>query len=487
MASADDRARMALHRFGLGGTPPSRAALTRDPRDACLAEIKPEHALIKDVSLPKTARAIQIISEIEEKRRTARQANRMEAAANAAGTPAQPSSGAPMMAAPNPMPSGTGISPALPNPDELRLSDVYLAEMRARLEHGIALPVGFAERWVMFWSNHFCIATRRGQFIRATAGAYEREAIRPHVFGHFMDLLLAAEAHPAMLHYLDQRQSVGPNSPAGQRRSKGLNENLAREILELHTLGVGGGYKQADVTNFAKVLTGWTITGGEENLDGFGGFLFGANRHEPGPQTVLGKLYAQGDEQQGKAVLRDLAAHPSTAKFIALKLARHFVADKPPASLVTRLETEFLRTKGDLAALAKALITAPESWSLPPTKLRTPMEFVAAMLRATDQKPEKLPQLNTALTLMGQPLWDPPGPNGHADDETSIAAPKAIKTRLDLALQFARPLTRIDPRDLAGRLFGDGLSNETWTAIARAETRPQGLALLLMSPEFQRR
>lgn len=480
MAGSDKNAHLFLNRFGLGARSDSLKALGSDPRAALLAEITIAAPLISDPTLPKTARAIQIVSEIEEKRRLARAAQRN--LAQGVNAPSSMNSGR----MPAPAQSAAPMPP--PDPDELRLQDVFFAEMGARLAHGLAQPIGFAERWVMFWSNHFCVATRRGQILRGVVGAYEREAIRPHVFGHFADLLVAAESHPAMLHYLDQRQSIGPNSPAGQRRQRGLNENLAREILELHTLGVGGGYVQADVTNFAKVLTGWSITGNEENLDGFGGFTFAANRHEPGPQTVLGKLYPQSGQEQGLAVLRQLAVHSSTAKFIATKLARHFVADKPPPALVARLEQEFRKTNGDLAALAKALITAPESASAPLTKLRTPMEFLLAAHRATGEKVERLPQLNNALNLMGQPLWNPAGPNGHPDDVASIAAPKAIKTRLDLSLQFARPLGgKHDPRELAEKLFGDALSAETRQAIARAETRPQGLALLLMSPEMQRR
>jgi len=481
MASSDKKTHMLFNRFGLGVTSHGFKSLGSDPLTACLAEISATSAIITDPTLPTTARAIQIVSEIEEKRRLARAAQR-NLAQGVSQPPVAPPTNAGMSSPPTPAP------PPPPDPDELRLQDVFFAEMGARFRHGLAQPVGFTERWVMFWSNHFCVATRRGPIMRSTVGVYEREAIRPHVFGTFSDLLIAAESHPAMLHYLDQRQSIGPNSPAGQRRQRGLNENLAREILELHTLGVGGGYAQADVTNFAKVLTGWSITGNEENLDGFGGFTFAANRHEPGPQTVLGKLYGQSGQEQGLAVLRHLATHPSTAKFIATKLARHFVADKPPPALVARLEQVFRNTNGNLAALAKSLITAPESADAPFTKLRTPMEFLLATYRATGEKPERWQQLNNALNLMGQPLWNPAGPNGHPDDIASIAAPKAIKTRLDLALQFARPLGgKHDPRALAEAVFGETLSTETRQAIARAETRPQGLALLLMSPEMQRR
>lgn len=487
MAGADDTIRIALHRFGLGARPDTRASIAGDPRGALLAEIDAAKARIPQGELPTTACGIQIVTEIEDRRRRMRAAARQTAqapanAANANGEMLAPPSGDAMG---KPMPPATTPSA---DPDGIRIRDVVLAEAKARIEHGIAAGTGFAERWVAFWSNHFCVALRRGQIMQGLAGAYEREAIRAHAFGSFTEMLVAAETHPAMLHYLDQRQSIGPGSPAGQRRQRGLNENLAREILELHTLGVGGGYTQADVTGFARILTGWSITNLEENLDGYGGFFFAPNRHEPGAQVVLGKRYAQPDKAQGLAVLEDLARHPSTATFIAGKIARHFVADQPPPALVARLEQAFRTTGGDLAALARVLLTSAEAWAPPLAKLRTPFEFLLAALRATGEKPDRMPQLLNALNLMGQPLWNPAGPNGHPDDGAALLAPKAIKTRLEFSVQAARQVAgRIDPRDLAETLFGAALGAETRQAIARAETRPQGIALLLMSPEFQRR
>lgn len=479
MARPDMRTASGIRRFGLGSLANGPALPGADLRDALLDDIRPERAIITGEGLPATARGIQLVTQIEEKRRIERQARR----------PAAPEASPPPMAGGSPPPGG--MEPAAsppPDPETVRLRDVMMMDAKARIDHALAAPAGFAERWVLFWSNHFCVALRRGQFMQGLAGPYEREAIRPHVFGRFADLLVAVETHPAMLHYLDQRQSIGPNSPAGQRRGRGLNENLAREILELHTLGVGGGYGQADVTAFARALTGWSITGFEENVDGFGGFTFAANRHEPGAQTVLGKTYGQPGREQGLAILRDLAAHPATARHVAGKIARHFVADTPPPALVAALEARFRSTDGDLAALARTLLDHPDSWAPPPSKLRTPYEFILASLRATAQPAERMPALLNALNLMGQPLWNPPGPNGFPDDEASLVSPKALKTRLEFAMQFVRPLgTRHDPRELAEQLFGEALSAETRQAIARAETRPQGLALLLMSPEFQRR
>ncbi len=472
MALKPDPALVALQRFGVGGMAGSRAAIASDPRGACLAEIGRDKAIIPKGDLPDTPRAIQFLTQFEDRQREMRQRAREVAQAKTG-------SGEMMQSPP---------TAAMPDPDEVRIQDFFQAEVKARFAFGIAQNVGFAERWAQFWSNHFCVATRRGSILRTGAGPYEREAIRPHVFGRFEDLLIAVETHPAMLHYLDQRQSIGPNSPAGLRQKKGLNENLAREILELHTLGVHGGYSQADVTSFARILTGWSITGREENIDGFGGFHFAANRHEPGPHSVLGKTYAEPGKERGLAVLRDLARHPATATFLATKIAKHFVADQPPASLVTKLAESFRKSEGDLAVVARTLLTAPEAWETPSTKLRTPSEFLLASFRALNWMPERPQQIIGAMNLMGQPLWNPPGPNGHPDDEASIAAPKAIKTRMDIALQISRPIAaRLDPRDLAEQMYGPSLSPETKQAIARAENHAFGLALLLLSPEFQRR
>ena len=234
---------------------------------------------------------------------------------------------------------------------------------------------GFVERLVAFWSNHFCISATKGEPARIWAGSFEREAIRPHVLGRFADMLKAVEQHPAMLFFLDNQQSLGPDSRAGQNRKRGLNENLAREIMELHTLGVGGGYTQDDVTSLARIITGWTFAGPQGKLGAPGSFVFNANAHQPGPQLLLGKTYDDNGVAQGEAALADIARHPSTAKFIATKFARHFVADDPPPALVARLQDVFRKTDGDLKALAAALVDSDEAWQAPLTKMRTPLRI----------------------------------------------------------------------------------------------------------------
>jgi uncharacterized protein (DUF1800 family) len=324
--------------------------------------------------------------------------------------------------------------------------------------------------------------------VRICAGAFERDAIRPHILGHFRDMLQAVESHPAMLFYLDNQFSIGPNSAAGQRTSRGLNENLAREILELHTLGVNGGYSQADVTALARIITGWTFSGRLGRLGEAGTFVFNADAHEPGSQTLLGRPYDQEDVGKGRAALADVASHPATAQHIAYKFARHFVADDPPPALVANLATAFRSTDGDLKALALALLDAPEAWSAPCTKMRSPLEFLHAAGRIVGRMPEDPVPFVGALNILGMPLWSAPGPNGYPDTAAAWANPEGMKVRLEICVRIAdRWRDTLNPLDLLDEIAGAAASAETRQAIARAESKQQGLALLLMSPEVQRR
>ena len=383
------------------------------------------------------------------------------------------------------------MRPNAPKPPPAPLNIIqktFRAEALARLQRGIIADCGFVERLVVFWSNHFCISASKGGPARMWAGSFEREAIRPYVLGRFADMLKAVEQHPAMLFFLDNQQSLGPDSRAGKNRSRGLNENLAREILELHTLGVGGGYSQEDVTALANVITGWTYAGRLGQLGPPGSFVFNANAHQPGAQRVMGKIYDAAGVAQGEAVLADIARHPSTAKFIAGKFVRHFVADDPPPSLVARLADVFTRTDGDLKALATALVDSDEAWKAPLAKVRSPYEFLIAAGRLLAQIPNDPARYLGGLNTLGQPLWSPAGPNGFPDSSAAWASPEGIKLRLDISAQIASRLADgIDPRDLLELVAADAASVETRRTIERAESRQQALALLLMSPEFQRR
>jgi uncharacterized protein (DUF1800 family) len=358
-----------------------------------------------------------------------------------------------------------------------------LVQNKAKVRYDVAIgaDIGYVERLVWFWSNHFCISADK---IISQAGAYKREAIRPHVLGSFSDMLQAVEGHPAMLFYLDNVGSMGAESTAGINRDKGLNENLAREILELHTLGARSGYSQADVTSFANVLTGWTWIGLSEPTHG-GEFVFVKRLHEPGEQIVLGKRYADTGVAQGRTVLADLARHPATAQHIARKLARHFVADEPPPSLVAKLETTFKDSQGDLKELAKTLVTAEEYWTPERTKLRRPSEWIVAMLRLTGA-PWNIARVLAGQALLGEALWRPPAPNGYPDTEAAWI--DGVAHRLGAANYFAeRHAADTDPLALLDSGLGPLASAHTRDTIARAESRTQALALLVMAPEFLRR
>jgi uncharacterized protein (DUF1800 family) len=381
------------------------------------------------------------------------------------------------------------LNPPKPAPPQLNvIQKTFRAEALARFQRASVAECGFAERLVVFWSNHFCISASKGGLARMWAGSFEREAIRPHVLGRFADMLMAVEQHPAMLFFLDNQQSLGPDSRAGINRHRGLNENLAREIMELHTLGVNGGYTQDDVTSFARVITGWTYAGRLGQLGQPGTFVFNNNAHEPGAQRVLGKVYEAGGLAQGEAVLSDIARHPSTAKFIATKFAQHFVADDPPPALVARLQDVFTRTDGDLRLLANALVDSSEAWTAPLSKMRSPYEYMIATGRILSRVPEEPGRYLGGLNLLGQPLWSPAGPNGFPDTNAAWAAPEGMKLRLDIAAQVAAKLPdSIDPRELLELAAADAASDDTRRTVERAESRQQAMALLLMSPEFQRR
>ncbi|QZN98487.1 DUF1800 domain-containing protein [Chenggangzhangella methanolivorans] len=336
-----------------------------------------------------------------------------------------------------------------------------------------------------FWGDHFTVSSKGGKYVGWLGGAYEREAIRPHALGRFSDLLLAASRHPAMLIYLDLDDSRGPNSPAGGKKGKGFNENHARELLELHTVGVDGGYTQKDVTSLAYALTGWR-TVRRPKAENLGGYEFDSDAHEPGAQTVLGKSYPDTGAEQGAAILADLARKPATARHVARRVAVAFVSDDPPPGLVARLEKSFRDTDGDLRELALALISSDEAWSAPRTKMRSAKEFVFASARALERPDTKL--LIKGLQALGQPMWGAPSPKGFSIYGRDWIAPDAQTNRLDLAVDLAEEHgPRMDPNALADDLLGDVMSDETRTAVKRAGSREQALALLLMSPEMQRR
>jgi uncharacterized protein (DUF1800 family) len=481
-------AAIAANRFGLGARPGDGARIGADARGWLTAQLAPTRGAPRSADPPASAQVLAEVRELRVARQVAAQAR-----ANLT-RPTEPTS----------PPASPGIDAEAIAEFGRFVREHYLAQVTERHRLAITTDRPFVERLVHFWTNHFAVSADK-QPLAALAGLYEQEAIRPHVTGNFYDLLLAAERHPAMILYLDNQASMGPQSTAASfvRRSRGrelgLNENLAREILELHTLGVDGGYTQHDVTEFAKVLTGWSIGGtlgeaGGRALARFGAdagkpgeFHFRALMHEPGAKSVLGKQYRESGVEEGEHVLRMLALHPRTARHLATKLARHFVADEPPLELVERLADAYLRNDGDLPSVYRALIAAEDSWRVPLAKFKTPHDFVISAYRLLEEPPADLQPMTAFLTQVGQRPYTPGSPAGWPDTAASWNGGDALLKRIELAAAAGRTVgDRIDPAARAGEVLG-ALSEPTVAAIRGAESASQGLALLLAAPEFQRR
>lgn len=470
---AKGAAALALHRFGFGPRAGSIDAIASDPRGALLAELdRPGIGQIVNPDLPTAAKAATMAFNFRQERQAALIAQKQAADERAA-------MGASME---NVEPKPEGAARANPDPMPNAPQQLYFAEVKARLDAALTPQIGFAERLVWFWSNHFCISA---DVTQSMAGGYEREAIRPRVLGRFADLLLATEGHPAMLFYLDNTRSIGPKSVAGLVNKTGLNENLAREILELHTLGVRTVYTQADVTNFAKVLTGWTLIPANTNPEHGAEFVFNPRMHEPGPLEVVGKTYEPAGVEQGRAVLADLARHPATAAHVALKLARHFSADEPSPALIEKLSKRFLDTDGDLKEVTKALIEAPETWDEQRVKLKRPSEWLLSAWRGLGVTPTPQQALN-AMAYLGERMWRPNAPQGFPDVQSAWF--DGVAQRLDIANRMAEMVqARIETAAFVETALGPLASSDTKQTIARAESRAQALTLALMAPEFQRR
>lgn len=367
-----------------------------------------------------------------------------------------------------------------PPPGESRARALFKAQSAAQLANAITTPAPFRERLVWFWTNHFTVSVRRGA-CAAVAAAFVEEAIRPNVTGRFSDMLLAVMRHPAMLLYLDNAGSVGPDSPAGHRTHRGLNENLARECLELHTVSPLAGYTQADVTAFAAILTGWSIDMKADPP----GFRYRPMAHEPGEQTLLQHRFSP-DEAGGVAALAFLANHPATHRFLATRLVCHFVADNPPPGAVRAIEAVLRDTQGNLGVASAALVQLDAAWQ-PGTKLRPPIDYVIAAARALDVAPDQMPNLPGVVASLGQPVWGAPAPNGWPDQAADWSGPEAMIRRIDWASGFANRAGNRDVAALADATLGPLLQPDTRHAIMRAGSRRDAVTLLLTCAEFQRR
>src|SRR3954471_1821400 len=391
---------------------------------------------------------------------------------------------------------------AIEGPEQLRAtarrlySSIFGPEIVSRSRHAIATEQPFAERMALFWSNHFTVSQTRA-IVGPAIPAYEREAIRPNVFGRFADMLKAVCRHPCMLEYLDNIVSIGPQSEVGRRRlarggeARTLNENLAREILELHTIGVNGGYGQQDVIELAKAISGWSHGGfcpPPDPTPGHGGCEFRPAFHEPGPKTVVGRTYAEAGADEGLAILDDLARHPATAHHLATKLVRHFVADDPPADAVTRIARVFLASDGDLAAVCRALVDWGAVWREPLPKVKTHYEFVVAVHRAVGNATATAADIVAPLKALGQPPFSAPSPQGWGDTARDWVAPAALLQRIEWVRSIASsPPATLHPARFLDDVIGPVVSDATREGVARAPSGDAAIALVLASAEFQRR
>jgi uncharacterized protein (DUF1800 family) len=443
------RARIAFQRFGLGPKPGGPERIGGDAKGALLEELdRPNSALISSATLPSYRKAC-----------------------------------------------------AVSQRDFDVSYEVFHQERRARAKQALKPEIGLLERLVTFWSNHFSMTIWKGQAILGTIGQLERDVIRPNILGSFSKMLLGVMRHPAMIAYLDNDDSIGPRSPIGKAWGAGFNENLAREILELHTVGVGGGYTEGDVTNFARIITGWSYVRGWEADNRWNGgtpenrgqFIFRADWHEPGGIELMGKRYSAGGIEQGEAALRDLAVHPKTAEHLAFKLILHFLTDEPTEAMVNPLATAFLESGGDLGAMTRALVELPAAWSLPLKKIRTPYELAIAQFRATGTDfpaPDDEWAFTEPLRALDNLPWEYGPPDGFPDESAAWLNPDAMRVRLDTALLFVDMFGREGwpaAGDLAPALFDAALSQPSKAALGKPPDERGAMTVLLMLPEFQRR
>jgi uncharacterized protein (DUF1800 family) len=438
---------VAFQRFGLGAKPGGPKRIGNDAKSALLAEVETANiALINKPNLPSYAKAC--------------------------------------------VESQMGFE---------RAEVVRQAEINARVDKQMAVEIGFVERLVIFWANHFSMTVNKTETVRGTIGQWERHVVRRHVLGRFANMLRGTFQHPAMLAYLDNEDSIGPNSVIGKEWRVGFNENLAREAMELHTLGSGGGYAEEDVSAFAKILTGWSYVRGWEADGRYNGgtpqnrgrFIYRHNWHEPGPIELMGKFYG-GGQQQALAALDDVATHPATAEHIAFKLVRHFITDEPTPAMVDPLKQKFLETGGNLKAVSLALLDLPEAWSTPLNKLRTPYEMSIAQYRALGKRYRNNESwaFSEPLYALNHMAWESPSPEGYSDDTLTWLNPDALRIRLDVA-QFSSwtfsPNSKQNVPVLAHSLFGAALSQQTRERLVGIGNSNDALTILFSSPEFQRR
>lgn len=437
----------ALNRFGLGrlGNEPVPA----DGRDWVLAQLDAQDRL-QHLPIPNLRDAIAVTLR-EDRYNAARQRD------------------------PNSHPEN---DPAIGPP---QIAATLRRDMADALRRAVLTETPVLEHLVLFWANHFSVSAKAGGYVLAMLGPYVAEAVRPNTRARFVDLLRACLTHPAMLYYYGADSSIGPNSPAGLAAHRGLNENLARETLELFTLGVDGGYSQTDVTATARLLTGFIVERAHEPL----GFRFAPEAHEPGPQTVMGQSFPPGEEGWHRLVTF-LGTHPTTYRHIATKLVRHYIHDTPPPEAVAQVAARLAASDGNLAEAMRVIIARPEAW-VPLTKLRTPIEYVLACHRLLGEDPGDGFQLFGDTRMLGAPFWSATLVNGWPDSAADWASGEALLRRVDLAWRLAGRKDPPEAIERADAVLGPLLGARSRSHIAGAQSRRDALALLLSSPEFMRR
>jgi len=475
---------IATNRFGTGAKPGDAERIGNDPAGWLDAQIGPATAQPAAATRPKSA---DVLSEIRELRLVRQAAQAAQA---------------------RPGGQQAAVDPAAIREFGQTIAENYQAQASSLYATAIATDAPFRERLSLFWANHFAVSADK-QPIGAIAGLYLDEAIRPNVAGNFRDLLRASIQHPAMLLYLDNQTSIGPGSLLGSRanqgnRRVGLNENLAREILELHTLGVDGGYTQDDVIEFSKALTGWSVGGQDDgpaarlgamagrlgiagDTGAPGEFTFRGAVHEPGSKTILGRRFGEDGVDEAEAVLDFLAGREETAHFLATKLARHFVADVPPENLVAKLAETYLDNDGELAPVYRALIRAEHGWREPLAKYKTPQDYLISAFRALDQAPPPN-QVVALATQLGQRPMTPGSPAGWPDIADHWTSGDALLKRIEWSTTLGATVgDRIDAVARLDDVLGEVAGTATRNGVRRAESGAQAIALLLAAPEFQRR
>ncbi|TKB47212.1 DUF1800 domain-containing protein [Thalassotalea mangrovi] len=452
-------AAIAVNRFGIGARPDDLAAAAADPQGWVMANLR-----AIDFSKSSSPNSSQILIKLAEIRQLRKQRQQL-------------------------LDSGMReedgeIPQELMDPAGNYFQSTYRQLATDSFNQALASEHGVSWRLLDFFSNHFSVSAS-SQGMTALAATLEREAIAPYLLGSFTDMLIAVCQHPAMLIYLNNEKSFGPNSIFVQHGRLGLNENLAREILELHTLGVDGGYNQADVVELAKGITGWSV---KKPVDKHTtGFKYRSYGHEPGERILLGKIYRQKGIEQGEAMLRDLAAHPNTAKFITTKLATHFVSDTPSKELLQALQQRWKQSNGNIRQVMEALVRHPDAWHHDRAKFKNPKDFVYSSLRGLGVTQVGQGQYFSTMRSLGQAPFKAGSPAGFGDMQQTWDGASALMARIEWTTETVRRTKRTEPETLMSTTLGSTVSHDTYAHVSRAESRDVAMTLFLMSPEFQRR